>query len=80
MSNLHKSRTSGVQSQSTRLKTIQYQQLMFTDPQADLTRMSHKDNFNQMQSLGDALSRKGNDDFEDPDFDEINPNTHMSRK
>lgn len=40
--------------------------------------MSHKDNYNQMQSLGDALSRKG-EDFEDPDFDEINPNVQMSK-
>ena len=52
---------------------------MMADPQADITRMSHKDNFNQMQSLGDALSRKG-DDFDDPDFDEINPNLRQTRQ
>ena len=52
---------------------------MFTDPQGDIARMSHKDNYNQMQSLGDALSRKG-DDFDDPDFDEISPNLRQPRQ
>ena len=59
--------------QSSRIKGMNERHLKLTDPQAEITQMSHKENYNQMQTLGDALSKKG-DDFNDPDFDEIVPN------
>ena len=47
------------------------------DPQAQLARSHHHDYYNQMQQLGDALSKKG-DDFEDPDFGEMD-NLHPQK-
>lgn len=40
--------------------------------QGQIARNNHRDGYNQMQSLGDALSKKG-DDFDDPDFEQISP-------
>ena len=51
-----------------------------TDPQGQLTKSIHNDYFNQMQQLGDALSKKGDDFDDDPDPERMNdlPNVHRT--
>ena len=63
---------------SKQMRLVQDDQLSLTNPQGQIARSNHREGYNQMQSLGDALSKKG-DDFDDPDFEQYSPVTPTNK-